>query len=138
MSTEHDLKIKEFHQKHEEANFNSSLNRARSIAVGTCFNGVTEVMMRGNDGKVLWCPMQPQEIVELIHQLAANIGCHIAVKPRQDFASWRNWKNDYDTTTQLTSSPTTKIELKDEQNEQVMATQENIRRKRVKRTTTST
>jgi hypothetical protein len=34
----------------------------------------------------------PVEITELIHQLAANIGCHIAVKPRDDFASWREWR----------------------------------------------
>jgi hypothetical protein len=41
---------------------------------------------------IMWCIMQPVEVTELIHQLAANIGCHIAVKPRDDFASWREWR----------------------------------------------
>jgi len=94
MKTSHDTKIKEFHEKQEEGNFAAMLNRARSVTVGTCFGGVTEIMMRGNDGKVLWCPMEQHEIVELIHQLAANIGCHIHIQPRNDFGSWRQWKED--------------------------------------------
>jgi hypothetical protein len=36
--------------------------------------------------------MQPVEVVELIHQLSANVGCHLQLIPRQDFASWRDWK----------------------------------------------
>jgi hypothetical protein len=36
--------------------------------------------------------MQPVEVIELIHQLAANAGCHIAIKPRDDFSSWREWR----------------------------------------------
>jgi hypothetical protein len=36
--------------------------------------------------------MQPVEVIELIHQLAANVGCHIHIKPRDDFSSWREWK----------------------------------------------
>lgn len=73
-------------------NAQANLNRARSITVGTSFGGYTELMMRGNNGSVLWCSMQPVEIVELIHQLSANIGCHIHLQPRKDFASWRDWK----------------------------------------------
>lgn len=90
----HKKKLRDIQQKHDEANFSSSLNRARSVTVGTSFGGTTELMMRGNDGSVLWTPMQPVEVIELIHQLAANVGCHIALKPRQDFASWRNWNVD--------------------------------------------
>ena len=71
--------------------FQDSLSRAQSVTVGTSFGGVTEVSMRGN-GSYLWCPLQPVEVIELIHQLAANVGCHIALKPREDFASWRQWK----------------------------------------------
>ena len=67
------------------------LNRARSVTVGTCFGGTTEIMMRGNKN-YMWTPMQPVEVIELIHQLAANVGCQVALKPRQDFASWRNWR----------------------------------------------
>lgn len=70
----------------------SNLNRARSVTVGTAFGGTTEIMMRGEAGNTLWCVMQPVEVIELIHQLAANVGCHLALKPRKDFASWRNWK----------------------------------------------
>ena len=66
------------------------LNRARALTVGTAFNGVTEILMRG-DGKYLWATLQPVEVLELIHQLAANIGCHISIQPRQDFGSWRKW-----------------------------------------------
>lgn len=68
------------------------MNRARSVTVGTAFGGTTEVMMRGDGGRHLWCLMQPVEVIELIHQLAANVGCHIALKPRDDFSSWRDWR----------------------------------------------
>lgn len=67
------------------------IDRASAITVGTSFNGITEVMMRGPTFS-LWCPMQPVEIIELIHQLAANVGCHIHIQPRRDFSSWRDWK----------------------------------------------
>jgi hypothetical protein len=70
----------------------SQLNRARSITVGTAFGGTTEISMRSNAGNVLYSIMQPVEVIELIHQLAANVGCHILVKPRDDFSSWREWR----------------------------------------------
>jgi hypothetical protein len=73
-------------------NRENDFNRARSITVGTCFGGITEIMMRMNDGRTVWTTLQPVEVVELIHQLSANIGCHIHIQPRQDFSSWRNWK----------------------------------------------
>jgi hypothetical protein len=79
-------------QRQEIESYESNLNRARSITVGTAFGGTTEIMMRGDGGRHMWCVMQPVEVTELIHQLAANIGCHIAVKPRDDFASWREWR----------------------------------------------
>jgi hypothetical protein len=69
----------------------SNAQRARSITAGTAFGGVVEVAMRGDNGDALWCLLQPVEAIELIHQLAAGIGCHIAVKPRKDFSSWRGW-----------------------------------------------
>ena len=73
-------------------NFEANLNRARSVTVGTAFGGTTEVSLRGNDGKTLWCLLQPVEVIELIHQLAANVGCHINLQPRKDFSSWRDWR----------------------------------------------
>lgn len=92
MKKETQRKLAEIQAQQDIQNFSSSLNRARSVTVGTCFGGTTELMMRGNDGSVLWCPMQPVEVIELIHQLAANVGCHIALKPRDDFSSWREWR----------------------------------------------
>lgn len=67
-------------------------NRSRSITVGTAFGGSTEITMRGNGDKFLYAILQPVEVAELIHQLSANIGCHLALKPREDFSSWRHWK----------------------------------------------
>lgn len=74
-------------------NRESEFNRARSVTVGTAFGGTVEVMMRGNNS-FMWATLQPVEVVELINQMAAGIGCHIAIKPRKDFASWRGWELD--------------------------------------------
>lgn len=70
----------------------TNASRAQAIAVGTSGGGTTEITMRGVSGKFLWNVYQPVEVVELINQLAANIGCHIQIVPRNDFASWRDWK----------------------------------------------
>lgn len=85
-------KFRELESKMELENRESNLNRARSITVGTSFGGTTEVLMRSDGGRHIWCVMQPVEVIELIHQLAANVGCHIAIKPRDDFGSWREWR----------------------------------------------
>lgn len=66
--------------------------RARSITVGTCFGGTVEIGMRRQDGEHTFGVFQPVEVIELIHQLAASVGCHVALKPRTDFSSWRRWK----------------------------------------------
>jgi hypothetical protein len=92
MSKKHETAMRKVEEKMSYESRVNDLNRARSVTVGTCFGGTTEVMMRGNDGSVLWTPMQPVEVIELIHQLAANVGCHIHLQPRQDFSSWRGWK----------------------------------------------
>lgn len=84
--------INQVKSQQEMANFTSELSRARSITVGTVFGGTTEISMRANDGSHLWCVMQPVEVIELIHQLAANVGCHINLQPRKDFSSWRDWR----------------------------------------------
>jgi hypothetical protein len=77
----------------EIASATAELSRSRAITVGTAFGGTTELSMRGGDGTHLWCIMQPVEVIEFIHQLAANVGCHIYIKPRKDFASWRAWEH---------------------------------------------
>ena len=66
--------------------------RAQSITVGTAGGGAIEITMRSSSGKFLWNTYQPVEVIELINQLAAGVGCHIQIVPRQDFSSWRNWE----------------------------------------------
>lgn len=91
MNKETKKKFQEFQEKMSVASLEGDMNRARSVTVGTCFGGTTEVMMRGNSS-YMWCALQPVEVIELIHQLAANVGCNVALKPRKDFASWRDWR----------------------------------------------
>jgi len=74
------------------ANAEAELSRARSVSVGTAFGGTTEILLRRQNGEVVWALLQPVEVIELIHQLASNVGCHLNLQPRQDFSSWRDWK----------------------------------------------
>ena len=73
-------------------NLEANDSRAQSVTIGTAGGGTTEITMRGVNGTFLWNVYQPVEVVELINQLAANIGCHIHILPRNDFASWRDWR----------------------------------------------
>jgi len=91
-SSEVAKKLAELQAQQELASRMGELTRARSVTVGTAFGGTTEVSMRASNGTHVWCLLQPVETIELIHQLAANVGCHIALKPREDFSSWRGWK----------------------------------------------
>lgn len=86
-------KINQFYEENELANLESNRNRARSFTVGTAFGGIIEVSMRG-DFSTLWCLLQPVEAVEFIEQLAAAAGLQVALRPKQDFASWRGWNVD--------------------------------------------
>jgi hypothetical protein len=80
--------------KHEldKHHLTEAINRARSVTVGTSFGGTNEITMRRIDGLFTYAVLQPVETIELIHQLAAGIGCHIHIVPRKDFGSWRDWK----------------------------------------------
>jgi len=84
--------IEEFHRDMQMHGVREALNRARSVTVGTCFGGIVELSMRRHDGVHTFAILQPVEVTEIIHQLAASIGCHIHIQPRKDFASWRDWK----------------------------------------------
>ena len=86
----HEQKMRE---KQLENTFAENTVRARSITIGTAFGGTSEIMMRRPDGTVVFAFLQPVEVVELIHQMAASIGCHIHIQPRKDFSSWRSWKH---------------------------------------------
>lgn len=74
----------------------NDLNRGRSITVGKV-NEDVEVIIRTVGGISAFHILSPDETIELIHQLAANVGCHINIKPREDFASYRIWNRDNNT-----------------------------------------
>jgi hypothetical protein len=80
-------------QRGLENSFAEQESRGRSISIGTAFGGVLEVSMRRGDGSHTWIVLQPVEVVELINQMAAGIGCHLHLQPRKDFASWRSWNH---------------------------------------------
>jgi hypothetical protein len=83
-------KIHEVYEENELACLKQNQTRGRSLSVGTAGGGVVELNMRG-DFANLWYQMQPTEVIEIIGQLAAATGIEIAMRPRQDFASWRSW-----------------------------------------------
>lgn len=85
-------RIEKLRAKIEFRTMEENLYRARSLTVGTAFNGMTEISMRGDGGSRLWSILRPVEVIELINQLAAGSGCHIHIQPRNDFASWRAWR----------------------------------------------
>ena len=89
-------KIKEIQDLKRLDTWENEINRARSITVGTAFGGMTELGMRGDGMKHMWVILNSPETIELIHQLAAGIGCHINIVPRNDFASHRTWREDPD------------------------------------------
>ena len=84
-----------FEEKQQQAQLNAldaNSCRAQSVSIGASASGVTEITMRGVNGNFLWEIYQPVQVVELINQLAASIGCRIHIQPRNDFASWRVWR----------------------------------------------
>lgn len=93
MSEDRNEAIHAVMQQLEIDNVKSSLTRGRSLVCGTCFNGMVEVMIRGDGNKILWVPLSPQETGELIHQLTAAIGCTATLVPRGDFLDYRGWQN---------------------------------------------
>lgn len=90
-SKEHLAKMRKIEEHMMEESRGADLNRARAVTVGTSFGGTVELMMRHNNGSVIWAAFQPVETIELIHQLAAGVGCHLHLTPRRDFATWRDW-----------------------------------------------
>ena len=72
-----------------------SRHRSRNLTVGTCFGGVVNVAMN-NEHYHMYCQLQPTEAIEIIEQLAAGVGVEIAMRPKQNFASWRGWEEVID------------------------------------------
>tara|TARA_R110000803_G_scaffold53222_1_gene109196 strand:- start:1040 stop:1504 length:465 start_codon:yes stop_codon:yes gene_type:complete len=86
---------KEFRERQQQQQLealDSNRNRAQSVSIGMSGSGTTEITMRGVNGDFLWGVYQPVQVTEFIHQLAASIGCHIHIQPRNDFGSWREWR----------------------------------------------
>jgi hypothetical protein len=140
-----------------QADLKASLNRARSVTVGTAFGGSTEISMRMNDGSTVWAIMQPVEVIELVHQLAANVGCHINLQPRNDFSSWRGWRVTEEERKHLNGhppfandisqhrhiggmpvQPNLTLPAKEQENGETMAIEKTVKRRNTKRATTST
>lgn len=86
--------IQEIYEQNELANLKEGQERARSFLVGTTTGGLIEVGLRG-DFANLWYVLHPVEAVEMIESLAAAAGLQVALRPKQDFTTWRSW----DTTT---------------------------------------
>ena len=84
-------KIHEFYEEQEYLSIQQNTNRARSVTVGTAFGGIVELMMR-SDYATVWAQMQPVEAIELMEQIAAGCGVEIAMRPKQNFSSWRGWQ----------------------------------------------
>lgn len=89
---EFEKEFRERQQQQQLSALDSNRNRAQSVSIGMSGSGTTEITMRGVDGTFLWNVYQPVQVTEFIHQLAASIGCHIHIQPREDFGSWREWR----------------------------------------------
>jgi hypothetical protein len=86
-------KIHSLYEENELADLQQRNNRARSITIGTANGGMIEVGMRG-DYSSLWYVLRPVEAAEILEQLAAAAGLEIAIRPKQNFASWRSWDSE--------------------------------------------
>jgi len=89
---EFEKEFRERQQQQQLETLDSNRNRAQSVSIGMSGSGTTEITMRGVNGTFLWNAYQPVQVTEFIHQLAASIGCHIHIQPRDDFGSWREWR----------------------------------------------
>ena len=49
-----------------------------------------------SDAATVWAQLRPVEAIELMEQLAAGCGIEIAMRPKQNFASWRGWEEVID------------------------------------------
>ena len=140
---------KEFTEKQPRSQIealDSNRSRAQAVSIGMSASGTTEITMRGVNGAFLWEIYQPVQVTELIHQLAASIGCHIYIQPRNDFGSWRQWKEpNAEERLHLNGFPPfgenpklpNKIAAKELQHESPMATEKTVKRRSPKRAATT-
>ena len=86
-------KIHSLYEENELADLQQRNARSRSLTIGTANGGMIEVGMRG-DYSSLWYLLRPVEVAEILEQLAAAAGLEIAMRPKQNFASWRSWDSE--------------------------------------------
>lgn len=52
-----------------------------------------ECNMRMHNGAVAYYIMRPAQAIEYLHQLSSLLGLHLKLTPRDDFSSYRSWKD---------------------------------------------
>jgi hypothetical protein len=132
----------------------SMKHRAAAVTVGTAFGGTVELTLRNSGGNYQYAVLQPVEAIEVIHQIAAAVGCHIALKPRNDFSSWREWRESPEDQTLYFSNhppfaniphnqvpigrntPASTGLIKEQENEQTLADKKLVKRRSTKRAAT--
>jgi hypothetical protein len=118
-------KINRIYEENELAGLLQNKNRSRSLTVGTAFGGTIEISMRG-DYSSLYALMQPVEVVELIEQLAASAGLQVALRPKQDFASWRGWEGNIDDRYWVGSAPWNLNAIEQEKSQKLLSPSEDF------------
>ena len=99
MSNEHEeisetrKKINQLYEENELQSLLDNRNRSRSISIGSAGGGVIEFSMR-NEWANLYYLANPVEAIEILGELASACGVEIAMRPRNDFASWRSWDTE--------------------------------------------
>lgn len=86
-------KIHALHEENEYQGIADNRCRTRSLTVGTAFGGTIEIIMR-NEFNYMYALLQPVEAVEIMEQIAAGCGIELAMRPKQNFTSWRGWSID--------------------------------------------
>lgn len=86
-------KIHALHEENEYKGIADNRCRTRSLTVGTAFGGTVEIIMR-NEFNYMYALLQPVEAVEIMEQIAAGCGIELAMRPKQNFTSWRGWSID--------------------------------------------
>lgn len=120
----------------------SEIDRARSFYIGKNGTGI-EFGLRGDGRRFLYYIMSENEAIEVVHSIAAAIGCHIALKPREDFAATRPWKlteKERLFWDRVEAQPVQRLNHQEVHHEpkKIMATEKAVIRRKSKRASTST
>lgn len=83
-------KIKQVCEENELQSILETRSRSRALHVGQSCGGTIEFAMR-NEWSHLFYIANPVEAIEIMGSIAAACGVEIAMRPRNDFSSWRSW-----------------------------------------------